>query len=520
MHLRHRTAGAAFLALALTGCAATPGPSAPFRDVEPPEPLLPGDLIVALADRPAGTPAIVRYRGEPDETDALRVRAQVLVEDVYATGVAGSSSGRWVAARLVAPLGEPPDARVLLWDLHRARLPLHADDAAWTSPVGCAAPRFHPSEAFVALDCPSMQRSPGHVTPAHLVLVGLPDLKPLALVGERNRFAPALGADGDLYWIENRGGVSTIVRRGPDARPFPVHRSRAPLTELWSQHDGSLIVAEVGPGGERELRRLEASGASTPVPAPRDVGRSPRSHEPLAVSADGEFLFVSCTPAPCTVLREGPSGVGSAPLSLGGLPSALASVPRFGRAAPHVEDLATAPATVFQSHDASGVSVLGVELGMPLEAAFAALDRGNRFPQWIGEDAGGIGVGAVGSVHCVEYLADEARLVRSIELAECARSYLSEALQPLLDRDAMSQGALPLIRRYLGPGVSAMVGDPAAQAAGDPTIVGTTVRYQAPERGYSFEARTEILRTSRARLMNGRMRLRLQLPDRTTVGRR
>ncbi len=519
MDLSNRMAGVAFLGVALAGCAATPGPSpSPFDSLSPEEPLQPGDLVVALAERPDAEPAIVRYRGHPDEESGLRVHAKVLVDGVRATAVAGSSTGRWLSARIVDPR-DPAEVRVVVWDLHRAQLPLAGGDAAWTSPPGCAAPRFHPSDAFVALDCPSLERAPGHVTPAHLVIVGLPDLEPLALVGERNRFAPAVGADGDLYWIENRGGVSTIVRRGPDDRAFVAHRLRAPATELWPQHDGSIVAAVVGLGGERELRRLEASGASTRIRPPRDVGRSPQGGEPLSVSADGEFLFASCTPAPCTILREGPSGVGAAPLSVGGAPSALAAVPRFGRAAPNVEDLATAPATVFQSHDASLVSVLGVELGMPLEAAFATLDRGGRFPQWTGE-ASGIGVGAVRSGHCVEYLGDDAGLVGRIELAECARGYLSEALQPLLDRDAMAEGALPLIRRFLGPGVSAQVGDPAARPNGDPAIEGTTVRYEAVERGYSFEARTEILRTSRARIMNGRLRLRLQLPDTTAVGRR
>jgi hypothetical protein len=202
-------------------------------------------------------------------------------------------------------------------------------------------------------------------------------------------------------------------------------------------------------------------------------------------------------------------------------------VPRFGRAVRHVEDLATAPAGVFTTHDASFVSVLGVELGMPLEAAWATLERGGRFPQWIGaepgQDPSGIGVGAVRGGHCVEFLRDDAGIVETIELQGCARSYLSPALQPLLDREAMAEGALPLIRRFLGPGVSAQVGDPLEPPSeGDGlAIEGTTVRFDASERGYSFEARTEILHTSRARLMNGRLRFRLRLPTRdATLGAR
>jgi hypothetical protein len=202
----------------------------------------------------------------------------------------------------------------------------------------------------------------------------------------------------------------------------------------------------------------------------------------------------------------------------------VASVPRFGRSVAHVEDLATAPETVFTTHDASVVSVLGVRLGMPLESAFATLDRGRRFPQWIGADQvpqEGIGVGAVRSGHCLEFLADSAGLVAAIELTECARGYLSPALQPLLDREALAGGALPLIRRFLGPGVSAQVGDPALEEPEGPAIEGTSVRYAAPQRGYSFEARTEILSTARARLMNGRLRLRLELPRTdTTLGAR
>lgn len=514
MTIARRMAGAAFLAVALTGCAATPNSSIAGLQELPDVALRGGDLVIALADRLDAPPAIVRYRGEADEALGLRVHGRVLVEDLRATDVAGSASGRWLAARTA---GRDLETTVVVWDLHRARLPLHLSDSVWTSPVGCAAPRFHPSDAVLALDCPALERKPGHITPAHLVLVRLPELVPVGLVGERDRIAPALGVDGDLYWIENRGGVSTVVRRGDDDQAFVVHESTSPMTELWPQYDGSIVAAVVAPGGDRELRRFEASGASSRVPTPRDMGRILGPGQPLAVAADGEFVFASCTPQPCTVSREGPSGVGSAPLPLTGTPLALASVPRFGVAAPHVEDLATAPATVFTTHDASNVSVLGIELGMPLEAAFATLDRGRRFPQWLAF-GGGIGVGAVRSGHCVEFLGD-AGLVDSIELSGCARSYLSPALQPLLNREAMADGALPLIRRFLGAGVSAQVGDPAVQSA-DPAIEGTTVRFTVVERGYSFEARTEILKTSRARLMNGRLRLRLQLPDRRAVGRR
>jgi hypothetical protein len=526
MKTRRWMVSAALGAIAMSGCAVgAVGPSVTFSaSISAPEDRLAGgDILVALTDRPGSErDGIVRYRRRLDDDGGLRVHAQVLVEAPgRVDSVAGSSTGRWLAAGLEAPRrdGTRTTDRVLVWDLHHARTPLAVTDAVWTSPDGCRSPRFHPEDAFVVFECPSFEREPGHVTPSHLVVLDLPGLRPLALVGERNRTAPAVGVDGGLYWIENRLGVSTIIRRGPDRSAYPVHQSRDPATRVWPQHDGSIVVSVLGPGGERELRRHEASGAVGRVPPPRDLGRALRAREPLSVTPDGDFLFASCTPAPCTVLRAGSSGA-DAPLSLSGHPSAVAAVPRFGRAVLHLEDLATAPAGVFKTHDASFLSVLGVELGMSLEGAWATLERGGRFPQWIGTESGqepsGIGVGAVRAGHCVEYLVDDAGLVDTIDLQGCARSYLSPALHPLLDREAMAGGALPLIRRFLGPGVSAQVGDPSAPGAGDSplAIEGTTVRFAAPERGYSFEARTEILQTSRARLMNGRLRLRLRLPAR------
>jgi hypothetical protein len=198
-------------------------------------------------------------------------------------------------------------------------------------------------------------------------------------------------------------------------------------------------------------------------------------------------------------------------------------VPRLLGPIGHQEDLATAPSSVLSSHSAADVSVLGVQLKMPLETAFSRLDRGGRHPYWISAKGskgrpGGVGVGWTSSGYCISFLADERGLVGAIELQGCAAEYLSSQLAPLLRREQLSEGALEVATHFLGPGVSVSVGGSSPDDGG-PGVKRTRIQYHAPDRGYEFEAEIEVMSRQgssfmRSRLLNGQVRLRLQNPGR------
>jgi len=101
-----------------------------------------------------------------------------------------------------------------------------------------------------------------------------------------------------------------------------------------------------------------------------------------------------------------------------------------------------------------------------------------------------------------------------VDMRECAVSYVSPALRPLLDRKNLVDGAMTIARQYLGPGVSMEVGD----GVGSPgesrshPVRKTTLQYDAPERGYHYRSETEVLESRSRRLWDGKVWLRLQPP--------
>jgi len=155
---------------------------------------------------------------------------------------------------------------------------------------------------------------------------------------------------------------------------------------------------------------------------------------------------------------------------------------------------------------------------MALEDAFVVLDKMGRHPYWI-ESRGvhtrprGIGVGWTAEGHCIEYLADERASVTTIDLRSCATSYVSPALRPLLDRGALASEGVGLARRFLGDSVTSEAAN-SEDPLRHPAVRRTDVRFSAPERGYQYEARSEVLRSRRTRVLGGWVRLRLQLPGR------
>jgi len=155
---------------------------------------------------------------------------------------------------------------------------------------------------------------------------------------------------------------------------------------------------------------------------------------------------------------------------------------------------------------------------MSLEDAFSVLDRTARHPYWI-ESRGprnrprGVGVGWTNEGHCIEYLADERGTVSAIDVRGCASSYLSPALRPLLDRNALAADGGGLARRYLGSDVAVEIGTGGAAGRPEP-IRRTELTFTSAEKGYHFEARSEVLRSNRSRVLSGWVWLRLQLPGR------
>lgn len=460
-----------------------------------------GDLLVGLEGSQRDGHPVLRVRMEGEQ----RVTAQVLLSlESPASGLRGSADGTWLAVAA----GEP--VKVRLYRLGSAGL----DEPVWHSPAGCSSPTFAPDARALTLACVARGR-----TPASLLTLRLPSLQALSLVGEWGRHAPAAGRSGDLHWAERDPSGWNVVRRSADGIPFGTHELPDEPVALWPQDDGSLLAEVSVPGGQREFRRLLPSGSVRHEGLPTRGIRGAIGGHAVHAAPDGAWLYARCDRGPCSLVHVRSDGRASAPLNLGGPPTALAQLPPppTERTA---EDLATAPASVLVDRSAADVGVLGVRLGAALETAFSRLDRAGFHPYWMDPAPGrerpaGIGVGWAAGGHCIEYHADERGDVSAIDLQGCAAPYLSSRLRPLLDGAALAAGGVSLARTYLGPGVAATVGQ--AGDAATPSIRRSAVTYEAPERGYLYEATSEVLGTRRGRLLEGRVRLRLQAPTRKTA---
>jgi len=503
----------AVTALLLAGCASL-GPAAGAlarADSGLGTALEAGDLVVAVDRGKGARHSIVRLRPARGFDGGGRVQVQPLLSTSFSlSGVAVSADGRWLAG------GEAREnGRVRLWDLREGQV-----DPVWTSPAGCADPAVSPGATFLAMACDPFGRQP-----AHVLLVDLDDLAVLALVGERDRYRPAWGVDGDLLWVEAAGRRTLVLRRPPGAVPYVTHELLQPVRGLWPQLDGSVLAETALPGTRREFVELLPSGVVRDDHRPDLFPRTISRDIPLIATASGRWQAAACDRGPCGLLGVADGQPSSLPMTLGGHPTAMATVAPYQGPVPHPEDLATAPASVLTSHTAGTVSVLGVELGTPLETAFSTLDRAGRHPYWIeGRTARakprGIGLGFTAGGHCIEYLADDRGLVVAVDLLGCASHYLSPPLQPLLDPDVLAgDGGLDLAREFLGPGVAVKVGGGDAEPTGAP-IRRTDVVYTAPERGYHFEAHSEGLASGRGRVRGGTVWLRLQLPGRQRAASR
>jgi hypothetical protein len=323
--------------------------------------------------------------------------------------------------------------------------------------------------------------------------------------------------EGDVYWAERRERHSVAVRRSSGAAPFVTHDLTEAIARMWPQLDGSLVVELDRRGSSRSFARLSASGVARVEAPPSAFTAGIGPGDVVHVGERGIWWLASCEHGSCA-LRSALGDTLGTPIALGGEATAIAEVSWPHPRGAHPEDLATAPASVLSSHPSTRVAVLGVPLGMGLDDAFTILDTMGRHPYWI-EGRGarsrprGIGVGWTAQGHCIEYLADERASVTTIDLRGCATSYVSPALRPLLDRSALATEGVGLARRFLGDSVTVEV------AGGDEnlrhqSIRRTDVRFSAPERGYQFEARSEVLRAERTRVLGGWVRLRLQLPRR------
>lgn len=507
---------ALLVAALLAGCV---GPSRALRkEAQVRLALAPGDVLVGLVGgdrRREDGLRIVRFRRTVDDEGAFRVDVRPLVRtDGSVAQIAATGDGAWIAATIV------------LWDeqrrvdLFRLR-PDGAADRVWQSPPGCDAPTFEPGADWLGLACPAEGRQP-----AWILRLELPTLKTLALVGERDRTAPAAGTEGDLYWVE-AGATRSVVHRRPDrGEPFPTHDLAGRVLALHPQTSGALVAVVDGQRGADDVVELLPSGEVRQHRLPHTISASDLS-APHVVSPFGDWTVARCGRGPCSVLEASVVRGPEAPLSLGSLPTAVGRVPRQSRSAPRPEDLATAPPTVLATHVASDVAVLGVELGMPLTEAFAVLERSGRHPWW---DAAtgprgrprGVGVGRTAGSWCVEFEADDRGLVAGVDIRDCAASYLSPALRPLLDRQSFMTGALQVARRYLGPGVSLEVGDGDGKPGElrEHPVRRTRLQYDAPERGYSFQSETEILDARDEQFWDGWVWLRLEAPGNRRAARR
>jgi len=473
------------------------------------------DIVVAL-DRSAEGRGheVVRLRRAEAADGSDRILVQALPASGHeVSALAVSGDGRWLATveRLAS---EPGVSTVRLRDLRQP------EDSApwWTSEPGCDGPVFDVTSTHMYLSCGAQGRQP-----ASLLELSLPQRETLALVGERPRTLVATGVEGDLYWVEEDGEQSYIVRRHAGQVGYSTHTLYGRVRALWPQVDGS-IVAEYGtPGAQPQLARLLASGLVRDEPRPRAVPPLLAVQGPMHMTSDGLWLAASCSYRPCSLVQVGPDGAERNSLHISGSPTAVTAAPRIRAPVGHVEDLATAPSSVLSSHSAAEVTVLGVHLKMALETAFSTLDRAGRHPYWISARGtrgrpGGVGVGWTSVGYCISFLADERGLVAAIELKGCAAEYLSPQLAPLLRREQLSEGALHVASHFLGPGVSVTVGGGEPSGSG-PAIQRTRIHYQAPDRGYEFEAEIELMSRGRSALLRsrwlgGHVRLRLQTPGR------
>jgi len=463
-----------------------------------------GDLVVAVAKGKSRHAIFSVQRG-------LRPRPQVeplLVTSHRVNGLAASSDGRWLALQTSEESGE---VRVRLWDLRHA--PGEAEPTeVWLSPLGCSQPDFEAESRWMVLACPRRTRQP-----ASVLTVDLRSLQGLQLVGEADRRAPVFGVEGDIYWAERRERHAVAVRRSGGAPPFVTHDLTEGISRMWPQVDGSMVVELDRRGTDRSFARLWAGGVARVEAPPAAFADGIDSSDVVHVGERGVWWLGRCERGSCSLRSAVANQVGG-PIALGGQPTAVTEISWPRPRSEHPEDLATAPASVLTSHTSTRVAVLGVSLGMSLEDAFAVLDKMGRHPYWV-EGRGarsrprGIGVGWTAEGHCIEYLADERANVNSIDLRGCATSYVSPALRPLLDRGGLATGGGVLARRFLGDEVSVEVAKLDHKVPHQP-IRRTDVRFAAPERGYHFEARSEVLRSRNTRVLGGWVRLRLQLPGR------
>jgi len=492
------------------------GPSRALEDVSMNAGLVgPGDIVVAVDRSGEGRGhEVLRLRREPSADGSERVLVRSLAS---ATGevsaLALSGDGRWIATLRSAP-GASGERIVQVHDLQQPA----ASGPWWTGEPGCIGPVFDVNSTHLYLSCGPKGRQPSSILGLSLL-----DRSLLTQVGERPRVLAATGGEGDLYWVEVDGGQSHVIRKHGQQIGYATHSLYGRIRSLWPQNDGSLVVEYGVPGSRLQLARLLASGLVRDEPRPRAGSQPLLVDDPIHLSAEGRWLAASCAYRSCTLLELAVDGSESSSMRISGDPTAITSVPRLRSAVGHVEDLATAPSSVLSSHTAADLTVLGVRLKMPLETAFSTLDRAARHPYWISSKGtrgrpGGIGVGWTSVGYCISFLSDERGLVSAIELKGCAAEYLSSQLAPLLRRDQLSEGALHVATRFLGPGVSVTVGGGEASDSGPP-IQRTRIHYQAPDRGYEFEAEIELMSSGRStlvhsRLLGGHVRLRLQSPGR------
>ncbi len=473
-------------------------------------PLSPGDLVVAVQREGADSRhQLIRLRRRAGAEDGARVQAETLyafAADEAVTGLAVAVSGGWLAVALKKE-GQEQVTLLELDDSRRGR----ARAPIWNSPSGCSSPTFDPAGAWLAMACEASGRQPPSV-----LRLDLSTLRSLVLVGERPRRVPSAGVEGDLYWVEDEGDDSWVMRQPLGGRPFRTHVVHRAVVALWPQVDGSLVAMD---DGRRFVRLLPSGVVHDENPGFGRLG--PLSRElPLASTPLGDWVVALCDSGPCTIVEMAANGAVELPLNVGGTPTAVVRLSALQGRVQHTEDLATAPGRVLVSHAASVVTVLGVALGTPVETVYSLLDAAGRHPYWLSPRVGrdrprGVGVGWTSSGYCISFLTDERDVVAATELRGCAAQYLSPPLRPLLDRRRLADEPLAAARRLLGPGVSVSVGNPAGRGAGTaPPIRRSRVRYEAPERGYQFEAEVEVLDSPRSRLLDGRVWLRLQAPGR------
>ncbi len=506
------------LALLLGGCAGPSASRALKRESLARRVIAPGDVLVGLIggdQRREDGLRVVRLRRTLAEDGTSHVAVRPLVRtDGAPSEIAATGDGAWMAVTVV------------LWDeqtrvdLFRLR-PGGDPELAWRGPPGCSGPTFEPGAAWLTVACPEEGRQPGW-----LLRVDLPSLRVLALVGERSRTVPAAGIEGDLYWVEAGATHSVIYRRPPRGEPFATHDVRGRVVALHPQSTGALVATVRGAHGVDETLELLRSGEIRPLKLPAAI-QSTDLASPHVVSVFGEWTAVRCGRGPCSIIEASAVREAGAPLSLASVPTAVGRVPDISRAASRPEDLATAPASVLASHLASDVAVLGVELGMSLTEAFAVLERGGRQPWWDGVTGPrgrprAIGVGQMPGSWCIEFDADERGNVASVDIRDCAAVYLSPAIRPLLDRESFLDGALDVARTFLGPGVSVEVGDGDGQPGETRShpLRRTRLQYDAPDRGYRFQAETETLEARRAQIWDGWILLRLEAPGRRQTAQR